>query len=121
MSVHLFIAYSLDTQVNSFFNSFRYSILPVGIIDSATCAEVPSSTIVFQMSESERSTRYWPGVLGTSLSHFTCSKIICVGIIDSNEYILLKNGAPELEGQWALSAYPGTMQEDGSVSRYYVA
>ena len=36
-------------------------------------------------------------------------------------YILLKNGAPELEGQWALSAYPGTMQEDGSVSRYYVA
>lgn len=69
---NLFIAYSLDTQVNSFFNSFRYSILPVGIIDS-------------------------------------------------NEYILLKNGAPELEGQWALSAYPGTMQEDGSVSRYYVA
>lgn len=69
---NLFIAYSLDTQVNSFFNSFRYSILPVGIIDS-------------------------------------------------NEYILLKNGAPELEGQWALSAYPGTVQEDGSVSRYYVA
>ncbi|MGN0505597.1 MAG: extracellular solute-binding protein [Lachnospiraceae bacterium] len=69
---NLFIAYSLDTQVNSFFNSFRYSILPVGIIDS-------------------------------------------------NEYILLKNGAPELEGQWALSAYPGTVQEDGSVCRYYVA
>lgn len=68
----LFIAYSLDTQVNSFFNSFRYSILPVGIIDS-------------------------------------------------NEYILLKNGAPELEGQWALSAYPGTVQEDGSISRWYIA
>lgn len=69
---NLFIAYSLDTQVNSFFNSFRYSILPVGIIDS-------------------------------------------------NEYILLKNGAPELDGQWALAAYPGTVQEDGSVCRYYVA
>jgi len=69
---NLFIAYSLDTQVNSFFNSFRYSLLPVGIIDS-------------------------------------------------NEYILLKNGAPELDGQWALAAYPGTVQEDGSVCRYYVA
>ena len=69
---NLFLAYSLDKQVNSFFNSFRYSILPVGIIDS-------------------------------------------------NEYILLKNGAPELEGQWALAAYPGTEQEDGSISRWYVA
>ncbi|MBR6358311.1 MAG: extracellular solute-binding protein, partial [Lachnospiraceae bacterium] len=69
---NLFLAYSLDKQVNSFFNSFRYSILPVGIIDS-------------------------------------------------NEYILLKNGAPELEGQWALADYPGTTQEDGSVSRWYVA
>lgn len=69
---NLFIAYSLDTQVNSFFNSFRYSILPVGIITSA-------------------------------------------------DYILFKNGAPELEGQWALSNYPGTVQEDGSINRYYVA
>lgn len=69
---NLFIAYSLDTQVNSFFNSFRYSTLPVGIMDS-------------------------------------------------NEYILLKNGAPELDGQWALAPYPGTVQVDGSVCRYYVA
>lgn len=69
---NLFIAYSLDTQVNSFFNSFRYSILPVGIVDSS-------------------------------------------------QYILLKNGAPELEGQWALADYPGTVQEDGSISRWYVA
>ncbi len=69
---NLFLAYSLDKQVNSFFNSFRYSILPVGIIDS-------------------------------------------------NEYILLKNGAPELEGQWALADYPGTRQADGSISRWYVA
>lgn len=69
---NLFIAYSLDTQVNSFFNSFRYSILPVGIIDSS-------------------------------------------------EYILLKNGASELEGQWEMASYPGTLQEDGSICRYYVA
>ncbi len=69
---NLFLAYSLDKQVNSFFNSFRYSILPVGIIDS-------------------------------------------------NDYILIKNGAPELEGQWALADYPGTVQEDGSITRWYVA
>lgn len=68
----LFIAYSLDTQVNQFFNSFRYSILPIGILTS-------------------------------------------------QDYILIKNGAPELEGQWALSAYPGTVQEDGSIDRWYVA
>lgn len=68
----LFIAYSLDTQVNQFFNSFRYSVLPVGILTS-------------------------------------------------QDYILIKNGAPELEGQWALSAYPGTEQEDGSIDRWYVA
>lgn len=69
---NLFIAYSLDTQVNSFFNSFRYSILPIGIVSSA-------------------------------------------------DYILFKNGAPELDGQWALANYPSTVQEDGSINRYYVA
>jgi ABC-type glycerol-3-phosphate transport system substrate-binding protein len=30
----LFVAYSLDIQVNEFFNSFRYSVLPVGIVDA---------------------------------------------------------------------------------------
>ncbi|MFI3254644.1 MAG: extracellular solute-binding protein [Eubacteriales bacterium] len=69
---NLFINYSLDTQVNSFLSSFRYAILPVGIIDS-------------------------------------------------NEYILLKNGAPELDGQWAVVPYPGTEQEDGTIDRSYVA
>ncbi len=69
---NLFIAYSLDTQVNSFFNSFRSSTLPIGIVD-----------------------------------------------LDS--YILIKNGAPELDGQWELSAYPGTVGEDGIVNRWYVA
>lgn len=68
----LFIAYSLPKEVISFFNSFRYSTLPIGI----------------------------------------------VGLSD---YILIKNGAPELEGRWALADYPGTMQEDGTISRWYVA
>ncbi len=68
----LFVAYSLDTTVNEFFNSFRYSTLPIGICDS-------------------------------------------------NTYILIKNGAAELQGQWALAPYLGTKQEDGSVARWYVA
>lgn len=68
----LFVAYSLDTQVNEFFNSFRYSVLPIGIVDS-------------------------------------------------NTYNLIRNGATELDGQWELAPYPGTEQEDGSISRWYVA
>lgn len=68
----LFIAYSLDVQVTSFFDAFRYAVQPVGILDSAT-------------------------------------------------YILLKNGAPELQGQWALAPYPGTQQADGSISRWFIA
>lgn len=68
----LFVAYSLDTQVNEFFNSFRYSVLPVGIVDS-------------------------------------------------NTYVLIKNGAAELEGQWALAPYLGTEQDNGEVDRWYVA
>lgn len=68
----LFVAYSLDTQVNEFFNSFRYSVLPIGIVDS-------------------------------------------------NNYNLIKNGAAELDGQWALAPYLGTVKEDGSICRWYVA
>ena len=68
----LFVAYSLDTQVNEFFNSFRYSVLPIGIVDS-------------------------------------------------NSYNLIKNGAVELDGQWELAPYLGTVQEDGSIDRWYVA
>lgn len=68
----LFIAYSLPKEVISFFNSFRYGSLPVGIVDL-------------------------------------------------NDYNLIKNGAPELDGKWALASYPGTKQEDGSVSRWYIA
>jgi ABC-type glycerol-3-phosphate transport system substrate-binding protein len=69
---NLFIAYSLDAQVNSFFNSFRSSTLPIGIVDLES-------------------------------------------------YILIKNGAPELDGQWELSAYPGTENADGTVDRWYIA
>ena len=68
----LFVAYSLDTQVQEFFNSFRYSVLPIGIVDS-------------------------------------------------NTYVLIKNGATELEGQWKLAPYLGTVQEDGSINRNFVA
>lgn len=68
----LFIAYSLDTQVGSFFNSFRYGVLPVGIVTL-------------------------------------------------EDYLLIKNGAPELEGQWKLAPLPGTVQEDGSISRWYIS
>lgn len=68
----LFVAYSLDIQVNEFFNSFRYSVLPIGIVDS-------------------------------------------------NSYNLILNGAPELDGQWALAPFLGTPQADGSIDRSFVA
>lgn len=55
----LFTKYSLDTSVASFFNSFRYSTLPIGI----------------------------------------------VGMED---YTLIKNGAPELQGKWKIAPYIGT-------------
>jgi ABC-type glycerol-3-phosphate transport system substrate-binding protein len=44
-----------------------------------------------------------------------------VGTIDADTYILLTYGAPELMGQWSLAPYPGTQQEDGSISRWYIA
>ena len=44
-----------------------------------------------------------------------------VGIIDADTYILLTYGAPELMGQWSIVPYPGTLQEDGSISRWYIA
>jgi carbohydrate ABC transporter substrate-binding protein, CUT1 family (TC 3.A.1.1.-) len=69
---NLFISYALDKEVISFYNSFRYNVLPVGIV---------------------------------SLS----------------DYTQIKNAAPELEGQWALAPYPGTVQEDGSISRWFIS
>ena len=69
---NLFMKYSLEEQVASFFNSFRYSVLPAGIVDTA-------------------------------------------------EYILLRNGAPELQGRWALAPCPGTRDGSGTVQRWYVS
>lgn len=44
-----------------------------------------------------------------------------VGIVSLNDYILIKNGAPELRGKWALAPYPGTEEEDGSISRWFIS
>jgi ABC-type glycerol-3-phosphate transport system substrate-binding protein len=43
-----------------------------------------------------------------------------VGIVDGTSYWLIKNGAPELTGQWEMTPHPGTVQEDGSISRWYI-
>lgn len=44
-----------------------------------------------------------------------------IGIVDTNEYTLLKNAAPELEGQWAVAPYPGIKKSDGTIDRSYIA
>jgi ABC-type glycerol-3-phosphate transport system substrate-binding protein len=44
-----------------------------------------------------------------------------VGIIDADTYILLTYGAPELMGQWSIVPFPGTVQDDGSISRWFIA
>lgn len=68
----LFRSYSLPEQVGSFYNSFRYNELPIGIVD------------------------------------FT-------------NYLQIKNAAPELIGQWALSDNPGTVRPNGTIDRSYIA
>lgn len=68
----LFTKYSLETSVNTFFNSFRYSVLPIGIIGM-------------------------------------------------EDYTLIKNGAQELDGKWDIAPYVGTVKEDGTVDRTFVA
>lgn len=40
-----------------------------------------------------------------------------IGIADYGAYNLLTNAAPELDGSWAISVVPGTVQEDGTVNR----
>ncbi|MDR1836719.1 MAG: extracellular solute-binding protein [Treponema sp.] len=44
-----------------------------------------------------------------------------VGIIDAETYVLLTYGAPELMGQWSIAPFPGTLQEDGSILRWFIA
>jgi len=68
----MFTNYSLPEQVPSFYNSFRYGTLPIGIADF-------------------------------------------------NTYLLIKNAAPELIGQWDIAPYPKVTLEDGTSSRYYIA
>ena len=43
-----------------------------------------------------------------------------IGIAGATEYMLLKNAAPELLGQWGLAPFPGTLQDDGSISRWWI-
>ena len=43
-----------------------------------------------------------------------------IGIGSAGEYMLLKHAAPELLGQWAFAPFPGTLQEDGTVSRWWI-
>lgn len=68
----LFTKYSLETSVQNFFNSFRYSVNPIGIIGM-------------------------------------------------EDYTLIKNGAQELNGKWAISKYLGVEEEDGTINRTFVA
>ena len=41
-----------------------------------------------------------------------------IGIADLASYNLLLNAAPELDGLWDISLFPGLTQEDGTVSRW---
>jgi ABC-type glycerol-3-phosphate transport system substrate-binding protein len=44
-----------------------------------------------------------------------------VGIAGTSDYLLVRYGAPELTGLWKLAPPPGIPQEDGGVSRWYIA
>jgi len=44
-----------------------------------------------------------------------------IGITDNFNYLLIRYGAPELTGQWQLALPPGIPQEDGTISRWYIA
>lgn len=41
-----------------------------------------------------------------------------IGIANMENYLKLKNAAPELDGSWGLSLHPGIKQEDGTVVRW---
>lgn len=68
----LFTNYSLPEQVQSFYNAFRYSTVPIGIGDF-------------------------------------------------NSYLLIKNAAPEITGQWKIAPYPSITPDSGETNRYYIA
>jgi len=46
--------------------------------------------------------------------------MVPVGIVDAMSYNLIRNGAPELAGLWALAPNPGTMRPNGEISRWFV-
>ena len=37
------------------------------------------------------------------------------------DYTLIKNGAPELDGEWEIAPYIGTVRKDGVTNRTFVA
>lgn len=41
-----------------------------------------------------------------------------IGIANMENYLKLKNAAPELDGSWELALHPGVKQEDGTVLRW---
>ncbi|MBN2795605.1 MAG: extracellular solute-binding protein [Clostridia bacterium] len=44
-----------------------------------------------------------------------------IGITDFVSYMQIKNAAPELIGQWELAPYPGTVDENNEMNRWYIA
>lgn len=60
-----------------------------------------------------------PTQVGSFMESFRYN-ITPIGIVGLDTYIVIKNGATELEGQWALAPYLGTKQEDGTIDRSYV-
>lgn len=44
--------------------------------------------------------------------------ILPIGIADFGTYLLLKNAAPELAGQWGIAPYPGKVNVNGEVVRW---
>jgi len=60
-----------------------------------------------------------PTQVGSFMESFRYN-ITPIGIVGLDTYIVIKNGATELEGQWALAPYLGTEQEDGTIDRSYI-
>ncbi len=44
-----------------------------------------------------------------------------IGVSNFTTYLQLQMSAPELSGRWDIALVPGTVQEDGTVARYYSA
>jgi len=44
-----------------------------------------------------------------------------IGIVMFSEFLQIQNAAPELVGKWDLALFPGTVQADGELSRWFIA